>query len=336
MPVERQISDVHHVQLDDTPLSLERVRAAAARLRGIAHRTALLTCSALDEQTGAKVFLKPEQFQRSGSFKFRGAYNRLSQLSSAQREAGVVAYSSGNHGAAVALAAFLVGTHATVVVPEDAAEAKVSAIAAYGADIRKYDPSHESREEIARELAASSGSVLVPPFDDYDIMAGQGTLALELAADAGELDVVIVPVGGGGLIAGVGTVISSLMPRCRVIGVEPATADDTRRSLQSGDRYRLGSPPETIADGLRVLSPGEKTFAVNRRFLDSVVVVTEEQIVEAMRFCFERMKVVVEPSGAVGVAALLSGAVDGVGRRAGVVLSGGNVTAARFAELVER
>jgi threo-3-hydroxy-L-aspartate ammonia-lyase len=316
------------------PLTLDRARSAAERLQGVAYKTGVMTCATLDRLTGAAVIIKPEQFQRGGSFKFRGAYNRLAQLNPAEREAGVVAYSSGNHGAAVALAASLLGTRATVVVPENADEAKVSAMGKFGADVRAYRPGGESRESIAQSIVDATGAVLVPPFEDYEVMAGQGTIGLELAAEAGELDVIVVPVGGGGLVAGVGTVIAALMPQCRIVGVEPATADDTRRSLASGRLESNDRTPETIADGLRALAPGARTFAINRHLLDEVVVVTDEDIVGAMRFCFEEMKTVVEPSGAVTIAALLKGAVAVAGRRVAAVISGGNLSVARFAEIV--
>ncbi len=317
-----------------SPLTIESVRAAAQRINGIAHRTAATTCPALDELIQARVVLKPEQFQRSGSFKFRGAYNRLAQLTLTERHAGVVAYSSGNHGAAVALAASLLGIPATVVVPEGAAPPKVDAIEAFGAEVRTYDPTQESRERIAEHIAGATGAVLVPPFEDYEVMAGQGTLALEMVADAGQLDMVIVPVGGGGLIAGVGTVIAALLPGCRIVGVEPEAADDTFRSLASGRLEPCPGSPQTIADGLRTLAPGARTFAINQRLVDEVVLVSDEAIVAAMRFCFEHMKFVVEASGAVGVAALLAGAIVPRGRRVGIVLSGGNVSADQFAELI--
>ena len=318
----------------DSALTIEAVRAAAHRISGTAHRTAVATCTALDSLTRAQVIMKPEQFQRSGSFKFRGAYNRLAQLTEAERRAGVVAYSSGNHGAAVALAASLLHIPATVVVPEGASTAKVNAIEAFGAAVHTYQPDHESRQVIAERIADAAGAVLVPPFEDYEVMAGQGTLALEMVADAGDLDAIIVPVGGGGLIAGVGTVVNALLPRCRIIGVEPVDGDDTFRSLAHGRVETCPRPPQTIADGLRTSAPGSRTFAINQRLIDEVVLVPEEAIVAAMRFCFEHMKFVIEPSGAVGIGALLAGVVAVRDQRAGVVLSGGNISATEFAELM--
>jgi threo-3-hydroxy-L-aspartate ammonia-lyase len=314
-------------------LGFERVRAAAGRLAGVAHRTPLLESATLNARCGARVLLKAEPFQRSGSFKFRGAYNRLSLLSADQRGRGVVAYSSGNHGAAVALAASLLGIKAVVVVPATGSPAKLAAIEGYGAEIRRYDPATERREAVAGDLARERSLTIIAPFDDYDIMAGQGTVGVELAEQAGDLDLVLVPVGGGGLAAGVSTAIAALRPGVTVIGVEPAGADDTRRSLRAGHRVTLDAVT-TIADGLRAAAPGERTFAVNRRLLADVVTVQEAAIIEAMRFCFERLKIVVEPSGAVPLAALLSGAVGAAGRTAAVVLSGGNTDPADFAALL--
>jgi threo-3-hydroxy-L-aspartate ammonia-lyase len=278
--------------------------------------------------------LKAEPFQRTGSFKFRGAYNRLSLLDADERARGVVAYSSGNHGGAVALAASLLGIHAVVVVPATGSPAKLAAIEGYGAEIRRYDPLAERREEVAAALARERSLTVIRPFDDYDIMAGQGTLGVELAEQAGELDLVLVPIGGGGLAAGVSTAVKTLLPRAAVVGVEPAGADDTRRSLRAGRRITLDTV-DTIADGLRASQPGELTFEVNRRLLNDVVAVDEAAIIEAMRFCFTRLKVVVEPSGAVPLAALLTGTVP-AGRRTAVVLSGGNVDPADFAALLSR
>jgi threonine dehydratase len=318
--------------MSDDELTLDRVRAAAARLDGVAHRTPLLSSATLDEQCGAEVLLKAEPFQRSGSFKFRGAYNRLSLLDPAARAAGVVAFSSGNHGAAVALAARLLGISAVVVVPADGSPAKLAAIEGYGAKLRPYDPATESREEVAAGIAAERSMTLIRPFDDYDIMAGQGTAGLELTEQAQGLDLVLLPVGGGGLAAGVATAVKGIRPGAAVIGVEPATASDTSQSIRAGRRVSIPEP-DTIADGLRARQPGELTFGVNSRLLDDVVTVSEDDIVSAMRFCFARLKVVVEPSGAVALAALLSGAISAAGRT-GVVLSGGNIDPVDFSKLM--
>jgi threonine dehydratase len=320
--------------VSDEGLTFDRIKAAAARLDGVAHRTPLLTSSTLDKLCATKVGLKAEPLQRSGSFKFRGAYNRLSLLSPAAKGAGVVAFSSGNHGAAVSLAAQLLGIDAIVVVPANGSAAKLAAIEAYGAQLRRYDPATESRELVAEEIATARSMTLIKPFDDYDIMAGQGTIGLELAEQAPELKQVLVPVGGGGLAAGVSTAVKALIPGVSVIGVEPQGADDTSRSLRAGHRVRIPEPA-TIADGLRASQPGELTFAVNSRSLDDVVTVTEDAIVDAMRFCFTRLKVVVEPSGAVALAALLSGVAGAVGRT-GVVLSGGNITPEDFTAVLAR
>ncbi|MGO8957567.1 MAG: threonine/serine dehydratase [Streptosporangiaceae bacterium] len=312
-------------------LTLGRVRAAASRLDGVAHRTPVLTSSALDRLCGGEVLLKAEPFQRSGSFKFRGAFNRLSLLDAAARKAGVVAFSSGNHGAAVALAANVLGISAVVVVPANGSAIKLAAIEGYGAELRRYDPATESREEVAAGIAADRGMTMVRPFDDYDVMAGQGTAGLELTEQVPGLRLVLVPVGGGGLAAGVSTAVKGQLAGASVIGVEPASASDTSQSMRAGRRIAIPEP-DTIADGLRARQPGELTFQVNARLLDDVVTVSEAAIVDAMRFCFSRLKVVVEPSGAVALAALLCGTVAPAGRTA-VVLSGGNIAPADFAAL---
>ena len=317
--------------MSDEGLTLDRIKAAAARLDGVAHRTPLLTSSQLDRHCATKVMLKAEPLQRSGSFKFRGAYNRLSLLTPAQREAGVVAFSSGNHGAAVALAASLLGIVAVVVVPANGSAAKLGAIERYGAELRRYDPATEAREEVARQIAADRSMTLIRPFDDYDIMAGQGTIGLELADQAPGLKRVLVPVGGGGLAAGVSTAVTGMIPGVSVIGVEPSKASDTRQSFEARERVSIPEP-DTIADGLRARQPGELTFAVNSRLLDDVVTVSEDAIIDAMRFCFTRLKIVVEPSGAVALAAMLSG-VTGASGRTAVVLSGGNISPEDFSAL---
>jgi threo-3-hydroxy-L-aspartate ammonia-lyase len=320
------------MSMTDEGLTLDRVKAAATRLAGVAHRTPVLTSATLDQACGARVLLKAEPFQRSGSFKFRGAYSRLSLLDPVAKSAGVVAFSSGNHGAAIALAARELGIKAVIVVPADGSPAKLAAIEAYGAELRRYDPETESREQVAADIAAERSMVLIPPFDDYDVMAGQGTVGLELTEQVPGLALVLVPVGGGGLAAGVVTAVRGLHPGTAVIGVEPMIGDDTSQSMRAGQRVRI-EEPATIADGLRARQPGELTFAVNSRLLEDVVTVSEDEIVEAMRFCFARLKIVVEPSGAVALAALLSGAARPRGRTA-VVLSGGNIAPADFAALV--
>jgi threonine dehydratase len=317
------------------PLKIELgdVERAARRLEGIAHRTPVFTSRTLDERTGAHVHVKAECFQRGGAFKFRGAYTKISSLPEDAIRRGVLAYSSGNHAQAVALAAVLLGSHATILMPEDAPEAKMEATRGYGAEIVTYDRWSESREEIGARLAGERRLELVKPYDDPLVMAGQGTVALELLDAAPELDVLVVPVGGGGLIAGCSTVAKALRPGSRVVGVEPEAGDDTRRSLAAAERVRI-EVPHTIADGLQATEPGELTFGINHERVDEVVTVSDEEIVAAMAFLFDRLKLVAEPSGAVGVAALLAGKLDVRDRAVGVVVSGGNVGAARFAELV--
>ena len=296
------------------------------------HRTPVLSSRTLDRRVGARVLLKAEPLQRTGSFKFRGAYNKVSSLSDEERERGVLAFSSGNHAQAVALAARLLGTRAMIVMPSDAPAIKLDATRGYGAEVVTYDRYAEDREAIGARLAEERGLTLVRPFDDPLVMAGQGTAALELLEDAGDLDLLLAPVGGGGLIAGCATAVKATLPGARVIGVEPEAGDDYRRSLEAGERVQI-PVPETIADALRVVSPGELTFEVNSRLLDGVATVTDAELVEAMRFLFERLKLVAEPGGAAAVAALLAGKVE-LGDAVGVLVSGGNIGADRFGELL--
>jgi threo-3-hydroxy-L-aspartate ammonia-lyase len=314
-------------------LGIDDVRDASARLAGVAIRTPVLRSRTLDRVAGAESHLKAEVFQRAGAFKFRGAYNRISRLSEDERVRGVAAYSSGNHAQAVALAGSLVGTSATILMPRDAPPEKVAATRAYGGEVVTYDRNREDREEIGRQLAVDRGMTLVPPYDDPIVMAGQGTAALELLEHVPYLDVLAVPVGGGGLMAGSATVAKGLRPGIRMVGVEPERGDDTRRSLEAGRRIRI-DPPRTIADGLQAHIPGELTFELNRGLVDEIVTVTDDQILEAMRFLFERLKVVAEPSGAVGLAALLAGRL--AGGRVGIILSGGNIGVRRFGTLLGR
>jgi threonine dehydratase len=299
------------------------VRAAARVLDGVAHRTPVVRSRTLGEH----VVLKPESLQRVGAFKFRGAYNKIASLPPRSE---VVAFSSGNHAQAVALASRLLGAHATILMPEDAPAGKVAATRGYGADIVTYDRYTGNREEIAAALARERQAEIVPPYDDALIMAGQGTAALELLEDAGVLDTLVVPLGGGGLIAGTATIAKDLGVR-RVVGVEPAAGDDWVRSFAAGQPVEI-DVPRTIADGLQTHAPGALTWEVASRLVDDVVTVTDEQIVAAMRFAFERLKLVVEPSGAVGIAAVLEGIVDAPS--VGIVVSGGNVDAQRFSELM--
>ena len=316
-------------------VSADDILAAARTLEGVVHRTPVVTSRTLDERLGARVFLKAECLQRSGSFKLRGAYNKIASLEPEQRERGVVAFSSGNHAQAVALAARLVGTSATIVMPADAPALKLDATRSYGADVVTYDRYSEDREAIGQRLASERGLALVRPFDDPLVIAGQGTAALELLDEVGELDLFLAPVSGGGLMAGCATILAERCPAARAVGVEPDAADDYRRSLEAGRRVALDAVPRTIADALQVTAPGERTFEINRRLLAGIATVGDEQLVDAMRFAFERLKLVVEPGGAAGLAALLAGAVDvPEGARVGVMLSGGNVGADRFAEMV--
>jgi threonine dehydratase len=286
---------------------------------------------------GAEVSFKCETFQRGGAFKFRGAYNAVASLDPEARAAGVCAASSGNHAQAVTLAARLCGTRAVILMPSDAPGLKRAATEGYGAEVVEFDRYRDDREELMRTLAAERGLALVHPYDNPAVMAGQGTVALELLSQAPErgFDVVVVPVGGGGLISGCATVVKALAPGVRVIGVEPEASDDVARSLASGRRERV-QVGRTIADGQQTTAPGEMTWPVIRERVDQVVTVTDEQIVAAMRLLFERMKLVVEPSGACGLAALLAGAVPVAGLRVGVVLSGGNIGAEAFAGLMGR
>jgi threonine dehydratase len=312
-------------------LSLDDVRDAAARLDGVAHRTPVLRSRTLDGVVGAEVHLKAECFQRGGAFKFRGAYSLISTLDAAQRAAGVVAFSSGNHAQAVALASQLLGVRAAIVMPEDAPALKLAATRGYGAEVVTYDRYGDDRAAIAADLAAERGAVLVPPFDHPLIMAGQATAALELFDEAGRLDTLLAPIGGGGLVAGCATVAAALDPGIRAIGIEPEAGDDTRRSLAAGHRVEI-QVPRTIADGQQITSPGELTFPIIQRLVSEVVLVSDGELLDAMRFAFDRLKIVLEPSGACGLAALLAGRVD-PGARCGVILSGGNVGLERFAEL---
>jgi threonine dehydratase len=315
-------------------LRLDDIRRAAARLEGVAHRTPVTCSRTLDLLVRARVLLKVEAWQRAGAFKFRGAYNAVSSLEAGALARGVCAASSGNHAQALALAASLCGTRAVILMPSDAPELKRAATEGYGADVLEYDRYHEDREQLVRELAAERGLTLVHPYDDPLVMAGQGTVGLELLEQAAAgLDVLVVPVGGGGLIAGNAVAFKALSAGTRVVGVEPLASDDVRRSLSSGRRERV-QVGRTIADGQQLSQPGELTWPVIKRFVAEVVTVSDEQIVDAMRFLFERCKLVVEPSGACGVAAVLSGAVGVEGMRVGVIVSGGNIGAGAFGALV--
>jgi threo-3-hydroxy-L-aspartate ammonia-lyase len=315
-------------------ISLDDVRAAARRIDGVAHRTPVLTSRALDEATGATVLLKAENLQRIGAFKFRGAYNAVASLTDAERGRGVATVSSGNHAQALALAARLHGTRAVILMPEDSPAGKLAATEGHGAEVVRFDRYAQDREELLAALVAERGLVPVHPYDDERVMAGQGTVALELIEDAGPLDLLLVCVGGGGLISGCATAAKGLLDGVRVIGVEPEAGDDVKRSLEAGERVRI-PVPRTIADGQQLPTPGELPFEVIRERVDGVVLASDPEIVAAMRFLFERLKTVAEPSGACALAALMAGRVpDARGLRVGVTISGGNVSAERFAELI--
>jgi len=319
--------------LAESMLSLDSVQDAARQLEGVAHRTPVITSHTLDELCGARISLKCENFQRIGAFKFRGAYNVISRLTPEELERGVVAWSSGNHAQAVSLSARMMGSSATIIMPADAPKAKVAATRGYGADVQYYDRVTGDREAMGAALAEERGLTVIPPYDHYGIMAGQGTAALELLQEVGELDELRVPIGGGGLMAGSATAAKALHPGIRMIGVEPEAGDDTKRSLAAGERIKI-AVPDTITDGQGAEVPGELTFGVNRRLVDAVDLVTDNQLREAMSFAFDRLKIVLEPSGATGLASVMFGQRPEPGSRVGVILSGGNVGLARFGELM--
>ncbi|MFJ9930374.1 L-threonine ammonia-lyase [Streptomyces misionensis] len=317
----------------DLPVTLADVREAAARLEGFAHRTPVLTSRTLNERVGAEVFVKCENLQRIGAFKIRGAYNAIASLTPGELAKGVAAYSSGNHAQATALAARELGTTAVILMPEDAPRSKMEATAGYGAEIVTYDRYTQDRVALGQALAEDRGLTLIPPYDHPAVIAGQGTAALELLEETGPLDALLVPVGGGGLIAGSAVTAKALHRDIRVIGVEPEGSDDTKRSLESGTRVAV-PVPRTVADGQAVAVPGELTFTVNRRLVDAIALVGDAEIIDAMRFAFERLKIVLEPSGATPLAALLSGRVEDLPPRVGVIASGGNIDTRRFTELM--
>lgn len=315
-------------------ISFADILAARDRLRGIAHLTPVATSRTLDALTGRAVFLKCENLQRGGAFKFRGAYNMISRLPDEARRRGVVAYSSGNHAQGVALAARLLDTPAVICMPSDAPAVKVEATRGYGAEIVFYDRMRDDRAALAQRIAEERGATLAPPYDHPHIMAGQGTAALELLEQVEGIDTLVVPVGGGGLISGCAVAAHGVNPAIRVIGVEPDDADDTRRSLEAGERITI-SPPSTIADGLRVTTPGALTFPIVQRHVAQIVTVSDDEIREAIRFVMLRMKLVVEPSGAAGVAAALVGRLPDAARRVGVIVCGGNIDPPLLASLWE-
>jgi threonine dehydratase len=307
------------------------VVVAAERLRTVANATPVMRSRTLDALVGAEVFLKCENFQRAGAFKFRGAYHALSRLDPAERAGGVLTYSSGNHAQAIALAGSLLGIRTTIVMPSDAPAVKLEATNQYGGEIVTFDRARADREAIGLELARARGLTIVPPYDHPDIITGQGTTALELFAHAASLDLLLVPCGGGGLLSGCALAARAVQPDCQVVGVEPALADDATRSFKTGTLQTVHNPP-TIADGARTPSLGELTFPLVLRFVHDMVTVDDAAVIRAMRFLWERTKLVVEPTGALAVAALLEGRVQTAGKRVGVILSGGNVDVALAAQ----
>ncbi len=316
-------------------LTLDRVEAASRRLVNRVHRTPVVTCRSFDDATGQSVFFKCENQQRAGSFKIRGALNKLLTLSPEERARGVVAFSSGNHAQGVVLAARMVGTSAVICMPTDAPALKLAATRDYGAQIVLYDRQRDDREAIARRISAESRRLLVPPYDDYEVMAGQGTAALELLQDVPSLDALLTPVGGGGLMAGCCVAAKSLFPAIEVFGVEPDTANDTFLSFQKGERTRI-PPPPTLADGVRNLTPGELTFPILRDHVSDILLVSDDDIVKTARFLLFRAKLLVEPTGAVAAAAVFTGRLPlARGARVGVVLSGGNVDPSLLAGIIQ-
>ncbi len=318
-----------------TPADIE---AAAQRLQGVAHRTPVLTSHTADVRTGAQVFFKCENFQRMGAFKFRGAYNALAQFTPEQRRGGVIAFSSGNHAQAIALSARLLGMPSVIVMPVDSPAAKLAATREYqhgqpGSEVVLFDRYTQDREAIGRQLAAERGMTLIPPYDHPHVMAGQGTAAAELLAETGPLDLLLVCVGGGGLISGCAVAAHHLSPGIQVIGVEPEAGNDTQQSLARGEIVHIDTP-KTIADGAQTQHSGTLTFAVIQQLVQGIVTVSDAQLVHAMRFFAERMKMVVEPTGCLAAAALLEGVVQARGQRVGVIVSGGNVDLARYADFL--
>jgi threonine dehydratase len=315
-------------------ISFDDIARAQKRIAGIAHRTPVLTSTTADERTGAQLFFKCENFQRMGAFKFRGAFNAISQFTPEQRAKGVVAFSSGNHAQAIALSARLLDVKAVIVMPTDAPAVKMAATRDYGGEVVLYDRYTEDREAIGRRLAEQRGLTLIPPYDHPHVMAGQGTAAQELIEDAGPLDLLIAPLGGGGLLSGSATAAKAMTPDCSVIGVEPAAGDDGQRSFRSGRIVHIDTP-DTIADGAQTQHLGQFTFPVLQRWVDDILTVSDAELVETMAFFASRMKMLVEPTGCLGAAAAFSRRLDLRGKRVGIILSGGNVDLLRFAALIQ-
>ncbi len=314
-------------------LTWEEIERAKERLAGVAHRTPVLHSRQFDEASGATVFFKAENLQRGGAFKFRGAYNKMKAETERQRVTAVVAFSSGNHAQAVALVSRLLNIRATIVMPSDAPQAKIDATRGYGAEVVLYDRASQSRDDLAEELCRERGAVLVPPFDDELVMAGAATGAVELLEEVPDLEVLVVPVSGGGLIGGWTIAARHMRPGISIYGVEPETADDTRRSLAAGHRVAVEENP-TIADGLRVASPGRLTFPIVQANVKEILLVSDEELIETLTWMLERMKVLVEPSGVAAAAAVRHRKADFSGRRVGVVLSGGNADLGRLSQYI--
>jgi threonine dehydratase len=312
------------------PVTYADVAAAARRIEGAAPRTPVLTTTTADEMTGARIFFKPENLQRMGAFKFRGAYNAIARLDDAQRKRGVLAFSSGNHAQAIALSARLAGIKAVIVMPADAPALKLAATRGYGAEVITYDRMKEDREALATSISEERGMAMIPPYNHVDVIAGQGTAAKELIEDAGPLDYLFVCLGGGGLTSGCALAAHELSPGCQVIGVEPEAGNDVQQSFRKGEIVKI-PVPKTIADGAQTQAPGELTFAIIRALVSDVVTVSDAQLVEAMRFFVARMKIVVEPTGCLAAAAVFNQMADIRGKRVGVILSGGNVDPAALA-----
>jgi len=310
----------------------EKILAAKKRLQGHANITPVHTSRTLNQLVGAEVFLKCENFQRVGAFKFRGAFNSISQLTEAEKARGVLTYSSGNHAQAVALVGRLLGVQTTIIMPDNAPATKRAATEGYGATIIEYDPAEQSREDIAKEQVARHGYTLIPPYDHIDVVAGQGTAALELFEEVGDLDILLAPCGGGGLLSGSAIAARGISPSCRVIGIEPELADDATKSFHTKVLHTVHNPP-TIADGTRTPSLGKITFPLVLEYVDDMQTVSEEAIIEAVKFLFYHMKLVVEPSGALGLAALFSKAVVAKGK-VGIIISGGNIDAATMTTIL--
>lgn len=312
-------------------LTLEQIKQAASRIAGRVHHTPVMTSRAFNEAAGVEVFFKCENLQRAGAFKIRGATNKILSLNDDEKRRGVVAFSSGNHAQAVALAAREAGTHAVIAMPDDAPKAKVAGTKGYGAKIIFYDRHSEDRETVAQRISESEGLVMVPPYDDYLVMAGQATCGLELLTEVPDLDTVATPCSGGGLFAGVSSAAKAINPRIRCFPIEPDTGDDTRQSFIKGERVSI-PPPPTIADGLRVQFPGNLTFPILQATAEDVLTVTDDEIIETMRFLLFRMKLLVEPSGAAAAAAVLMRRLPSDVKRVGVVLSGGNLDSDQLAK----